>query len=122
MTKRELISQVHQIGKEQKLFLNQICSAKDFIESLQNRDIVKDCQLSWDEINNGYQFLWDTQLPDKNINVDILICKDVFMYSYIIRNPDGSYIESKTGDDYYDDWAISDFVEALEDAYKISVD
>lgn len=76
----------------------------DFLSHITNEDILKGCSVSWDDANKGFLLLWDDVLAKYNFKADIMVCKDYYHYSFIVRDRDGNYLDSGGESNEIKDW------------------
>ena len=66
----------------------------DFLNNINNEEILKQCSISWDNKNIGFLLVWDVVLPKYLFKADMIICKDYYHYHFIIRDREGKYLGS----------------------------
>ena len=64
----------------------------DFLNNINNEEILKQCSISWDNKNIGFLLVWDVVLPKYLFKADMIICKDYYHYHFIIRDREGKFL------------------------------
>lgn len=90
----------------------------DLLNSISNDNILKGCSISWDDANKGFLLVRDDILPKYIFKADIIICKDYYHYSFIIRDRDGNYLGSSQLDNFPEHTSWQDITSHLEEVYE----